>query len=453
MRTAHLIALMVASCAFVTAWMLVAGTGSERAAGFERRALLAPAEVPLERVNRIELARPGAPALVFERNADGWRQTAPFEHPGDARLLREVLDTAASLEETRAVRVEDLDAHGRAALGLEPPQAVLTLAWPGGERALELGRRTVAGRAWVRVRGRPTAGSVDAALHALAVEGDPRQWRSMALYDAAPGDAARIRMRVGAGTDAEWTLEREGGRWRFVAPVRTRADDEAVRAYVEAIARAEADAVAADQPGDLAPFGLGQPARSVRVERVGGAPPALVEIGNPVVQGAPERFGRVDGRPVVLQVGAKALAALLPPPAFFVDPRGSDALPADVRVVAFAPAPGTSVRPFELERARDAWVLRAGGGDAVPASGEAVRRLLAQLTEARAGAVAFNALPADLLLGVFTLRGEGGRELARIRVAREQGGRWALDNGEDVLRVFPEGFDVRVDASAYATAP
>lgn len=434
-----------------------------------RRPLLAEGEVPLEQVNRLVLERPGAPRLVFERSGQGWRQVEPYAHPGDPTLLREVLDVAVSLPQTRAVRPDELEPAARASLGLDEPQAVLTLAWPGGERVLALGRRTVAGRAWVQVRGRDEASCVDAALHTLVVEGDPRQWRSMGLFDAGAAEVNRIEMQLGQGADAAWVLEREGSRWKFVAPVTTRADAEAVRAYIEAVARAQADACAADEPKDLAAFGLAAPPFKLVLGRQGAAP-ALVEVGERVVQGADERYARVDQRPMVLQVGPRALAALFPPPAMLVDPRGSDANPAEVRRIVFRPALGSAEPAFELERARDAWVLRegagaggvgaggvGGGGGAAGdvresvASGEAVRRLLAQLTEARASHIAFNPLPADLLRGTFELVGESGQALGEVSVAREPQGRWALDGGDRVLRVFPEGFDVRTDARSYAT--
>jgi hypothetical protein len=155
----------------------------------------------------------------------------------------------------------------------------------------------------------------------------------------------------------------------------------------------------------------------------------------------------------VVQLGNKALAALFPPPAFFVDARGCAAVPADVRRVEFrrAPAPAAAEPEFVLERSLDEWSLRAGTGvAAVPADRERARRLLAQLCEARAPAVAFQPMPEGLMRGEFRLVGAGDAELGRVRVAREAEGQWALDNADGVLRVHPAGFDVATDAAAYA---
>jgi hypothetical protein len=37
-----------------------------------------------------------------------------------------------------------------------------------------------------------------------------------------------------------------------------------------------------------------------------------------------------------------------------------------------------------------------------------------------------------------------------VAVGHEPDGQWALDGGDGVLRVFPAGFDVAVEAAAYA---
>ncbi len=418
----------------------------------DRTPLLSAAELPIENIQRIQLERPGMPAMEFTRTLAGWEQTKPYLHPADAAALRQLIDVAASLEQTRAVDLNTLDASTRAALGLDPPQAVVQLGWPGGECTLELGRRTVAGRGWARANGRSSAASVDAALHALALDGDLRQLRSMALYDAQPGEAERIVLKYGVGPSALWTLERKGLTWRVVTPFETRADSEAVRSYLEAVSGAQADAFAADQPQDFAAFGLAPPAVSLEIVRSNSTTPATVDVGNTVTQGAQERFGRIDGRPAVLQLGTRALATLFPAPAFFIDPRGTDVVPADVRSIEFQPAAGTTASPFVLQRVRDTWELQSGGTAAIPASSEAVRRLLTQLAQTRAPEISLEQIPQELLVATLTLKGERGAVLAVIRLARSGSGgagKWALDNDDGVLRVFPQNFDVRLDADAY----
>ena len=440
----------------VAAWLAVRSRPAASEGRVVRQPLFAMGEIPVEQVDRLMLERPGAPTLEFVRSADGWSQAVPFVHPADAAAIRMVIDAFASLESTRAVDPASLDPEARVALGLDPARARVSVAWPGGSRTVVLGRRTVAGRAWARVDGRADAASVDAGLHAIALEDDPRQWRSSRLHDAASADVARLELRYGPAPGQQLVIARSGGAWRSEAPFSTRIDAEAVRGYLDALLRADADAFVADEPKDLAAFGLASPERAVRLRASGDAVPdvGLIEVGVPVAEGAQERFGRIDGRPAVVQLGPRALAALFPPPAFFIDPRGCAAVPADVRRIEFVPPEGSAAVPWAAERSLDAWTLRVGSAAdaavAVPADRERVRRLLAQLCEARAPAIAFQQAPKELVLGTFRLVGAGDLPIAEVRIAREQAGQWALDGLDGVLRVHPPGFDVATDPATYA---
>ncbi|RLS53239.1 MAG: DUF4340 domain-containing protein, partial [Planctomycetota bacterium] len=289
--------------------------------------------------------------------------------------------------------------------------------------------------------------------------------RSTQLYEPGPADVGGIELRYGLAPSQHLTLARAAGKWRIESPVSTRADADAVRGYLEALARAQADAFVTDSPNDWSTFGLSAPERSVRL--FAALPPDVIigaiDVGVTAAEGAQERFGRIAERATVVQLGTKALAALFPPPAFFVDPRGSDVVQADVRAVTFtafdptgvsdaaaAAAPGAAPVPaFRLERTLDGWNITTPGADPRPASIERARKLLAQLCEARAPAVAFQRMPEALRIGEFTLFGAGGVQLARVRIAHEPEGQWAIDSDDGVLRVFPKGFDLAIDAAAY----
>ena len=490
MKTRSICILAVVALLAVVGWWSVRGPSNASADRTARASLFAADEIPLEQIDRIELTRSNEEPIVFVRMATGWIQESPFAHPADPASIREVIDVSAALQTTRAVDPASIDPEARAALGLTPPAATLKLTWPGGERSVELGRRTVAGRAWAHVIGRAEAASIDASLHAIAVDGDPRQWRSTHLYEPGPADVGGIELRYGVAPSQRLTLARAAGKWRIESPVSTRADADALRGYLEALARAQADAFVTDSPSDWSTFGLSAPERSVRLFAANAAaanvtanaatadtaagsstptaalPSAVIigaiDVGVTAAEGAQERFGRIAERETVVQLGTKALAALFPPPAFFVDPRGSDVVQADVRAVTFtafdptglndaaASTLGSPLAPtFRLERTLDGWNISTPDADPRPASTERARKLLAQLCEARAPAVAFQRMPEALRIGEFTLFGAGGVQLARVRLAHEPDGQWAIDSDDGVLRVFPKGFDLAIDAAAY----
>jgi hypothetical protein len=486
MKTRSIFILAVIALLAVVAWWSVRGPSNASADRSARASLFAADEIPLEQIDRIELTRSNEEPIVFVRTATEWIQQSPFVHPADPASIREVIDVSAALQTTRAVDPASIDPEARAALGLTPPAATLKLTWPGGERSVELGRRTVAGRAWAHVVGRAEAASIDASLHTIAVDGDPRQWRSTRLYEPGPADVGGIELRYGLAPSQRLTLARTAGKWRIESPVSTRADADAVRGYLEALARAQADAFVTDSPNDWSTFGLSAPERTVRLyaanvaaatvatgdaavdaaSRTPALPPAItvgaIDVGVTAAEGAQERFGRIAERETVVQIGTKALAALFPPPAFFVDPRGTDVMQADVRAVTFtafdptglndaaASTLGSPLAPtFRLERTLDGWNIITPDADPRPASTERARKLLAQLCEARAPAVAFQRMPEALRIGEFTLFGAGGVQLARVRLAHEPDGQWAIDSDDGVLRVFPKGFDLAIDAAAY----
>ena len=469
MKTRSICILAVVALLAVVGWWSVRGPSNASTDRTARASLFAADEIPLEQIDRIELTRSNEEPIVFVRAEMGWIQQSPFYHPADSASIREVIDVSAALQTTRAVDPASIDPEARAALGLTPPAATLKLTWPGGERSVELGRRTVAGRAWAHVIGRAEAASIDASLHAIAVDGDPRQWRSTRLYEPGPADVGGIELRYGLAPSQRLWLTRAEGKWRIQSPVSTRADADAVRGYVEALARAQADAFVTDRPNDWSTFGLSAPERSVRLYLPNAASAlssantvGAIDVGVTAAEGAQERFGRIAERETVVQLGTKALAALFPPPAFFVDPRGSDVVQADVRAVTFtafdptglnnaaASTLGSPLAPtFRLERTLDGWNITTPDADPRPASTERARKLLAQLCEARAPAVAFQRMPEALRIGEFTLFGAGGAQLARVRLAHEPDGQWAIDSDDGVLRVFPKGFDLAIDAAAY----
>ena len=150
--------------------------------------------------------------------------------------------------------------------------------------------------------GQRDAASVDAALHALVLDGDLRQWRSLQVRGPGGPDVAEVEVRYGASPGQRMLLRRTAGRWAMEQPVPTRADGDAVRRYLDALERAEADGFVEDSPADLAAFGLAQPERGVRLAGAGGdaggagsAPVLAVDVGAEAAQGAPERFARIDG--------------------------------------------------------------------------------------------------------------------------------------------------------------
>lgn len=395
--------------------------------------------IPVDEVDRVVVERRDADGtgrlrFVFERDDEGWAQVEPFEVAAEGFAIRQLAVAAADLLATRrtpASEVED-EAGGLARLGLEPADARVELAWPGGSTAIDLGARTVAGRAWIRPVGGADLLVVDDGLHQRAVEDDPRNWRSRRLFPS-ESEVVGIELHNGAVVTR---LEREGRRWTMRSPIETRADPEAVDRLVGIVGRVEHDGFVADHPEDLARFGLAEPAASLVATRDDGAVERLL-VGGPSGLVARDRFAMIEGVPTIVRLDEATLRGLLPAVTSIVEPTGTGVRPADVRSITI----DTDAGSVELVRDLDRWQasLVAGGnaldGEADPA---VIDRLLDLLSGTRATEVLVQDFPQQLQVATIVLHGFDGRPIDAVRVAREQNaGRWALENGDGVLRLFP----------------
>lgn len=449
---AWIVALLLAVVFAGARWATATGGSASNGAtdGAPRsgpRPVFAPGAVPIDRVERIRVRRDGAD-LEFRRTPAGWTQVTPFEQPADGAQLRDLLVRAV---DARVTRTTDAARADLAALGLEPPLALLELGWEGGSTRLSLGRRGVGGRAWLRVDDGPAL-AVDPALHDSIIDADPRRWRSWRLFDRAGADTRRIVIERtpmdGTGTPQRIELVRTEGRWRLESPIRARADSRAVETLLSALGRVEHSGFVDERPTDLSLYGLERPIASVELVAgaTDGAGSERMLIGSGLVQGG-ALCARRDDRPPIVLLDRTAIAALLPPPAALVDGRACAVDPTDIRVIRVRDPDG-ALR-FELTRTLDGWRLLEPGRESVAAREASIAALLERLVAARAQELAIQAMPEDLVTARVEIVPSVGPPTV-VRVAREKGdGKWALDESDDCLRVFPPSFDPPLDAALF----
>jgi hypothetical protein len=405
--------------------------------------LLAEAARPdPEAVRRIRLVRGGAAAIVLEREETGWWQTEPFRVALDDFSARQLAVETSGLA---GLPVEDAEL---AALGLDPPSATVTIEEPDRTTTVEFGRRGVAGRAFVRAAGGAPY-VVDAVAYSRAVEADPREWRSRALFPDALGRPASILWTLG---DGSMELVRTGERWNFTKPTRTRADGERVDELLAGLVRARSDGFLMDQPAALGTFGLDPPAASVTLTADGPSGPATrtLRIGAPLGVGTADRYAMLDAAPTVMRLSAGTQATLFPRRESLIDPIASAARSGDVKRMEVR----TKSAGFEVVRSLDRWTaapLQDGtAGTAVPANPGVAEALLAALTEARAPEIAIAAFPQELEIATVLFFGFDERPLDVVRVARDpKTSKWALENGDGVLRIHPAGLALPLDAESF----
>ena len=408
--------------------------------------VLSREQLPIDQVTTITLRRGDEPTLVFQRSDRGWQQIEPFAHPLDMFSIRQLLVQAAHIEVTEQLDPRELQgARSTEALALDPPRAELTFQWPDGAVTLQFGRRAVAGRWYVRIRGYEHVYVASGDLHDRAVEMDPKEWRDRTIFAGADVDADQIIVQQGADRTV---LKRERKQWLMTEPVRTRLSDPARDELFSALGRARSGGFILDQPDDLAKFGLADPIASIEVitTRVESQDDELVRVettqrllvGARLAIGSDDRFGMIEGRPVIIRLPEAVLRAFFGSPESLIALTASGVVPADVKSLVIRTEQGE----LRLARDLDRWRAPAYSVD-VPA--DAVNELLNQLTSLQASEIEIRNYPYDLEVAQVTMIGFDAKAIDTVRIIREEDtGRWALENGDNVLRFFGVSLQLRL---------
>mgnify|MGYP001999845730 CR=1 FL=1 len=425
--TTTLITVCMATALVVVAW-LMHESAPTRARASDPVPLATPAELPRDEIDRIEVRFGTDHPLVFGRDAEGWWQIEPFRHAASYPAMLSLIEAPLT---TRVV--DRIDAPGEddlERLSLAPPRATITFGT--GERRVrfDIGQTGLGGRAYVRRDGGPEVLVVDDALPSTLLDANPVLWRDRTLFPGVDIEADRIERSVG---DNEVVMERSGRDWAIVDPIATRIDAESMGTHAIDLARAMWTQVLLDEPDDLSSFGLDPPLARLAVTRDDRT--RVLLIGDRVGGATQDRAAMVEGIPVVLQLDGRTVASLLPDPVTLVDHRASRLRGADVKSIEIDAGDGV----FRLERSLDRWIAPGFDGQDVPV--DRVEELLQSITSLRATEVEIrDGYPSELERARITLFGFDGAPLDTVRLLREEpdSGRWAMENGDNVLRVHPE---------------
>ncbi|MAJ47266.1 MAG: hypothetical protein CBC35_08465 [Planctomycetes bacterium TMED75] len=404
--------------------------------------------LPVDRITDVEINFRDGESITLQRTGNQWQQLEPFPVGVDAYTARQLATTATTLRGLKGFSLDDPADPRRARLGLETPPATITWRWDEGSLTLKLGNVTMGGRAWVALEDGAYAWLVDSSLHARLFEIDPRLWRDGALLPDAGVETRVVAIEAGG---QQLLLEKQPTGWVMLAPVATRADAASIEDWLARLSRARALGYLYDQPDDLARFGLEPPVATIQLQGRLKDDRTVLLLGDPIGVGSSDRYALVEGSPTILRLGEDVQRVLVPSTGMLVDPTGTAVVREDVARLEIRHPSG--VGDFSLAREFDGWLLTPDGGTSRPVSRAAAAGLLGQLTEARASEISFSDYPVELEQAVVVLYGFDGSPLDAIRIIREEnGGRWALENGDNVLRIFSVEFSPQIDASQYGPA-
>jgi hypothetical protein len=408
--------------------------------------------IPLDRLTEVEIIHADGRVFRMISTPAGWQQTEPFPVEIDTFSVRELGSTAQGLVRVDSIDISDAESAGR--LGLDPAAATITWTWQDGEssrsQSVELGNRTLAGRAWVRLDEEPDrAALVDADLHVKVLESDMRYLRNRMLAPNAGIETQQVVVEAG---NERMELRRTDSGWQLLEPVRTRGDDAAIADWLARIARARSSGFLHDQPESLDRFGLAEPVGVLALRTGSGGVTGedgftggsrVILLGDPIGVGSADRYGLIEGSPTVIRLDGETQQVLVPTAATLVDATGSGVIREDIAGIEIQ----TADEALSIERDFDGWQAYLGQDDPVEIARDPVEQLMKQLTSSRAGEILLTPFPLELQHAIVILYGFDGSPIDTIRIARDpDGGNWALENGDDVLRIFPASFELPLRA-------
>ncbi|MGA1266392.1 MAG: DUF4340 domain-containing protein [Phycisphaerales bacterium] len=379
--------------------------------------------------------RGGPVGLVLQREGDAWFQKEPFRQAADLVAIRQLLAAASDAAPVYRLPMADIPVAAR----MEEPVAELSITLvDGGRRTWLIGAGHPAGLAWIAERTAGQGGPASPELRRRVLDALAGAMLEARLFELAGAESDRIEATVrtpdGIGT---LRLERGPTGWRLGAPVDTRADGEAVKAWLEALGRLRSQGSSGPMVGDGAMHGLSDPVALVRVRTLDPATGLFreesVRVGGD--NGSGGRFVQVQDRPVVEQLAAESLPMLVPPAMSLVDGRAVPVAPERVHGIRVLDQTGLPM--LELARQSDASWARLGTQGPEPVHDRAVRELLRALCETRATAISADEPDRAWLEAEVALTLVDGVEAPRLRIWRLPDGRWAMGDGDGPVRVHP----------------
>jgi hypothetical protein len=380
------------------------------------------------KISKLTITQAGGQPIVFERDsADGnsWRQTQPVAWPAKEWKLDGIADAVAALRYTRRLQA-DADP---ATYGLSPAAKTVGVVGDGFAHTIALGRESTAGKAFVMIDDEKSVYVVDDDLHDATEPFTPEDYRSTTLA-AMNADKATTVTLIRDGKTI--TLARSKGRWAFDVGATGRVDDEAVESLVGTMTFANIESFVADNPADLAAYGLDEPGSTLTV--TADEVTQTLRIGNARDLAGDQFFAMLNDVPMVFVLAKELVDRLNKTVDGLRDPRITNVARSDVREITLQRADADDLH-FVLSEG--VWSLE-GAPFAVELG--VVSDLIDQLVNAKAAD--YREAFADNIVATVRLAVAGEPEDEVIRIAR--GG----EAGELLVRRGDESVTYVVNATA-----
>jgi|GEM_PF-6034854 len=223
-------------------------------------AIFSEADFPKDDLASISIAITGGRTIEITRDGENWTQTEPVEFGLNSWSVSPLMDDAFELRYHERLKAGKDDAPTLEDAKLAPALAAITYKFGGDNKGvtqtLRLGKKTVAGKAYLQKGSDPRIYVVDANLHRLVLDQKINDWRKRSLEG--PKEANVKQVSLSQGIKSIGAIKTNGV-WSLMGPHSGRADLDTISGILKAIDSIYVDKFVADSPDDLAPFGLDYP--------------------------------------------------------------------------------------------------------------------------------------------------------------------------------------------------
>jgi hypothetical protein len=248
------------------------------------------------------------------RQEDAWSLISPVQGPADPNVVEGAIDRVAHLKRKALVDEKPADLKK---YGLDHPRAQVTVRLAEGQVAhLELGDDSgFSGGQYARRDGKEAVLLVEGGNASL--ERTTLDLRDKRVLPFESQTVTGIDVRTPEGS---YTLTRTGDLWRQTEPLSQRADLQTVIKVMRALQSIKAKRFAAESATDLAPFGLDNPSRQVKLTFTDHAEVTLTLGQGPAADGGlPEAFAKRSDSPIIYAVPLESAPELKQSAATLVD--------------------------------------------------------------------------------------------------------------------------------------
>ncbi len=392
-------------------------------------------DLSMDRVDRIGIR---TASLEVELVHDGarWMLSEPQGARASQPVVDQLLARFRSLDRGEFITPADMRSRSLtlADFGLEVPQMVLTLGVDEELRVYSVGSPNPLGTSlYVKEESSQNVMLVSSDLLSI-LPPDPFLFRDSELFPVGPSEVRELSLVSGQGT---LRLQREGGGWMILNPVRAPADSAKVHELLTKLSRARLEGgVNRPGPEDMEAFEAGGSPDIIRLWPNTKTIPIELQIGGTVPGNLEKSYARIPGQEglVVVSKGLKTLAAT--PPAALRDRSVLSLPPSDLLAVRISDQDTF----IHLEKTEQGWRMR--DPLELPASGARVQQVVEEWN--RATVEAF--LPAEDFsagtepYGTITFEGKASIHTFTLLSGTAPPGRAFVQSAasEEILQVVPD---------------